>query len=119
MLANDGELGRGPADALLCVSGSHPARKLPFAGRSVRVSQTTRRKWFVAAHRGCCSAESRIMPSCRFLPDSFAVLRLAQQMKRAGDLPASLALLAAENPLLDHPSRLEQKARTTLRWRLA
>jgi len=54
-------------------------------------------------------------PLRRFLPDSFAVLRLAQQLKRAGGLPASLALLAAENPLLHHPSRLEQKARTTAR----
>ena len=37
MLAYDGELGRGRADAFLCVSGSHPARQLPFAGRSVHV----------------------------------------------------------------------------------
>ena len=48
---------------------------------------------------------------CRFLPDSFATLRLAKQLQRAGDLPASLALLAVENPLLDHTSRLERKAR--------
>ena len=33
MLACEGEHERGPADAFLCVSGSHPVRRLPLADR--------------------------------------------------------------------------------------
>ncbi len=46
------------------------------------------------------------------------MLRLATELKRAGELPAKLALLAAENPLLDHPSRLERKVCQALGGRL-
>lgn len=49
------------------------------------------------------------LPKCRLLPNSFDVLRMAADMKRSGELPSCLSLVAAENPLLDPASRLERK----------
>lgn len=57
----------------------------------------------------CKSFTSLLISPCRLLPDSFEVLRMASDMKRGGELPPSLSLIAAENPLLDPASRLERK----------
>ena len=50
----------------------------------------------------------------RLLPSSFDILRMAVQMRAAGELPHGLPLLAAENPLLDDASRLERKVCSSL-----
>jgi hypothetical protein len=68
--------GGGDANALLFVSGSHPARSLPFTDS--------------------------------FLQSSFSLLRDASRLRAQGDLPASLALWAVENPI-NPPERLLKK----------
>jgi hypothetical protein len=68
--------GGGDANALLFVSGSHPARSLPFTDS--------------------------------FLQSSFSMLLYAHAMREKGDLPASLALWAVENPV-NPPERLLKK----------
>lgn len=68
--------GGGDANALLFLSGSHPARSLPFTDS--------------------------------LLQSSFSMLRDASKMRAKGELPASLALWAVENPI-NPPERLLKK----------
>ncbi len=49
-------------------------------------------------------------PCCRFFLDSFDLLRIATSMRAQGHLPASLALWAVENPMVNPVERLARKA---------
>ena len=131
--------GVAPADALLFVSGSHPARRLPGAGRWAKLagrcrllvcsdagrrgaSGSLRRHCLLASCSTPCNTPSAApTPPClaareprplprRWLQSSFDLLLLASAMREEGYLPATLSLWAVENPMLAPVERLQQKA---------
>ena len=130
--AGDPKPGARPADALLFVSGSHPARRLPGAGRyahaCMRPACSLERasppsptahmppcarliaESQCASPSLCCSTPRHAMHCrCRWLQDSFDLLLLASAMREEGYLPASVSLWAVENPMLAPVERLRQK----------
>ena len=103
------------AEALLCLSGSHPARKLPGSSRSASFTPfdgcplAATRCWHPGRERAQLLLNGGVLLS-RWLLSSMDVLRMANMLRSEGRLPAATSIWAVENPLRHHPSRLEAKA---------
>ena len=102
------------ADALLCLSGSHPARKLPGSSRSASFAPSDGcplgcNLWLASREGAQLLLNGGVLLS-RWLLSSMDVLRMANMLRSEGRLPAATSIWAVENPLCHHPSRLEAKA---------
>ena len=83
MLASEGELGRGPADAFLCVSGSHPVRRLPLANRSACWINCILLKLISMVAPACAASNSNEWGVYGTVQRTFRQLRVAQTGDRA------------------------------------